>query len=194
MTNLVLICGPSAVGKSTVGLELARLTGYPLLQHHETAIPVAKVHGSDGARFEATVARVRTEILRAAVSAGLPGVITTFRWRFGSAADLAFVGGLRALCDASRSRLAFVELAASFRVRSAREGSEPRVWMKPWLADVIAARGALAALLHQPYAYNSNGGFPYPNDWLLSNTEEMTPAEVAQRIIERFALPRRTAD
>ena len=34
--NLIILFGPPAVGKMTVGQELSRLTGYPLLHNHMT--------------------------------------------------------------------------------------------------------------------------------------------------------------
>ena len=34
MPNFIMICGPQAVGKMTVGQELAKLTGYKLFYNH----------------------------------------------------------------------------------------------------------------------------------------------------------------
>ena len=42
-STLVFICGPPAVGKMTVGLELSALTGIPLFHNHlgiEAVLPV----------------------------------------------------------------------------------------------------------------------------------------------------------
>ena len=36
MAKFVLICGPQAVGKMTVGQELAKLTGLKFMHNHET--------------------------------------------------------------------------------------------------------------------------------------------------------------
>lgn len=36
MPNFIMICGPQAVGKMTVGQELAKLTGYKLFYNHMT--------------------------------------------------------------------------------------------------------------------------------------------------------------
>lgn len=36
MPNFILIIGPQAVGKMTVGQELSRITGYKLLHNHMT--------------------------------------------------------------------------------------------------------------------------------------------------------------
>ena len=36
MPNLVIICGPQAVGKMTVGQELSKITDYRLFHNHMT--------------------------------------------------------------------------------------------------------------------------------------------------------------
>lgn len=41
--NLLLLFGPLAVGKMTVGQELAKLTGYKLLHNHMTIDLVAQI-------------------------------------------------------------------------------------------------------------------------------------------------------
>lgn len=45
--NLVIIFGPHAVGKMTVGQELAKLTGYKLFHNHMTIEVVAALFDQD---------------------------------------------------------------------------------------------------------------------------------------------------
>ncbi len=41
--TLVIIFGPPAVGKMTVGLELQRITGFRLFHNHMTADPLLRL-------------------------------------------------------------------------------------------------------------------------------------------------------
>ena len=47
--TLVIIFGPPAVGKMTVGLELERLTGFRLFHNHMTVDPVIRLFPFDSA-------------------------------------------------------------------------------------------------------------------------------------------------
>ena len=43
MPNFIMVCGPQAVGKMTVGQELAKLTGYKLFYNHMTIELLTKI-------------------------------------------------------------------------------------------------------------------------------------------------------
>ena len=45
MANLIVVCGPQAVGKMTVGQELMKLTGLRLFHNHMTIEPVLDIFG-----------------------------------------------------------------------------------------------------------------------------------------------------
>ena len=47
MPNLVLIIGPQAVGKMTVGQELEKITGYKLFYNHMTIELLTKIFDYD---------------------------------------------------------------------------------------------------------------------------------------------------
>jgi hypothetical protein len=49
--TLVIIFGPPAVGKMTVGLELQRLTGFGLFHNHMTVDPVIRLFPFDSAPY-----------------------------------------------------------------------------------------------------------------------------------------------
>jgi len=88
---------------------------------------------------------------------------------------------------ANGGRVVFVELTASLDTRLAREGTEPRITMKPSKRDVEESRLVLL-MLERHYAFNSHGDFPYPDDWLLLDTETQSPEACALAIADRFSL------
>lgn len=77
MQTVVLIFGPAAAGKATVGQALSQLTGFPLLHNHDVAEPVAKITGWGGRLFESTMTDVRKTLLGIAADSGV-SLITTF--------------------------------------------------------------------------------------------------------------------
>lgn len=60
--------------------------------------------------------------------------------------------------------------------------------MKPSKRDVEESRRVLLSL-ERHYPFNSNGDFPYPEDWLLLDTEALSPETCARAIVDRFSLP-----
>jgi hypothetical protein len=90
--HLVILFGPPAVGKMTVGLELARLTGYKLLHNHMTIEPVLDVFPFGSPPFNRLVGGLRRRILEEACVAQLAGLIFTYAWAVDDADDVAAVG------------------------------------------------------------------------------------------------------
>lgn len=78
--KLVIIFGPHAVGKMTVGQELAKITGLKLFHNHMTIDLITNFfsYGSDeGKRL---VELFRREIFEAVANSNLEGLIFTFMW------------------------------------------------------------------------------------------------------------------
>ena len=85
--------------------------------------------------------------------------------------------------------MVFVELEASQTERLRRNETEFRLAEKPFKRDLAASRGRLIED-DARYQLNSGGSFDARPDWFRLETTEMNAAEVAERIIARFDLPR----
>lgn len=75
--TLVILYGPPAVGKLTVGIELAKLTGYKLFHNHLTTDTVRSLFPR-GTVGDELIQRFRLELLETAAQAKLPGVVHTY--------------------------------------------------------------------------------------------------------------------
>ncbi len=84
--KLVLLFGPQAVGKMTVGQELAKLTSLKLLHNHMTIDLLHPFFGFSEDTWRISTI-IREEIVKAAVKSDLEGIIFTFVWSFGSSQD-----------------------------------------------------------------------------------------------------------
>ena len=76
--NLVLLYGPPAVGKMTVGAQLSQLTGYPLFHNHLTVDLGLLFFPFGSAPFQRLVTGLRYQCVQAAAEAGAQGLIFTY--------------------------------------------------------------------------------------------------------------------
>lgn len=76
--KLVVIYGPLAVGKFTLGKELQKLTGYKLFHNHLTFDLIGSLFDVDADVFFGLNNRVRLDLIEAAAKHKIKGVIMTF--------------------------------------------------------------------------------------------------------------------
>jgi hypothetical protein len=179
--HLVMLVGPPAVGKMTVGRELSALTGYPLFHNHLSIEPVVEVFDWGSPSFVRLTSELRRRVVEEAVVAQLPGLIFTFVWAFDDPADREYVDWLTEPVRSAGGRVDFVELYADQATRLDREGTPLRLAHKRSKHDVEASRRWLrdADAHHQ---LSSDGDFAYPTQHLRLDNSGLTPVEAADRI------------
>ena len=84
MPNFLQIIGPQAVGKMTVGQELARITGYKLLYNHMTIEMVREIFDYDKTSFRKINSIIRYEIFKEFSKSNEKGIIFTGCFDFGN--------------------------------------------------------------------------------------------------------------
>lgn len=72
--------GPPAVGKMTVGKELAELTGLKLFHNHMTIEPVLQLFEFGSPPFARLVRSFRNQVFEEVARSDLPGLIFTVMW------------------------------------------------------------------------------------------------------------------
>ena len=80
--KLVLLFGPQAVGKMTVGQELAEITGLKLFHNHMTIDLVSNFFDYSTEEGKRLVTLYRIEMFKAVAKSDLEGMIFTFTWCF----------------------------------------------------------------------------------------------------------------
>lgn len=83
MPKFVLIIGPQAVGKMTVGQQLSKITGYKLLHNHMTIEMVRLIFDYDREIFLKMNSIIRYEILKEFAKSNEKGIIFTACFDFG---------------------------------------------------------------------------------------------------------------
>ena len=83
MPNFILIIGPQAVGKMTVGQELAKITGYKLLYNHMTIEMVRLIFDYDKEVYRKMNSIIRYDIFKEFSKSNEKGIIFTGCFDFG---------------------------------------------------------------------------------------------------------------
>ena len=78
--NFVVIFGPPAVGKMTVGSELAQITGFKLFHNHTTIDLVLNFFPFGHPQFGKLVGEFRRRIFEEVAASDLAGLIFTYVW------------------------------------------------------------------------------------------------------------------
>jgi len=189
--TLVLIVGPPAVGKMTVGAALAARTGLRLFHNHRTIDLVLPFFAFGSPPFGRLVTEFRRRILEEVASSDLPGLIFTYVWAFDQASDDAEVEAYSAIFKQRGGSVFYVELQASQEVRLNRNETEFRLAEKPFKRDLVQSRRQLISL--DDYQLDSGSRFEGRADYLRIDNTDLAPEEVADKIIRTFELDTRTA-
>jgi shikimate kinase len=187
--KLIIIFGPPAVGKMTVGLELANFTGLKLFHNHMSIELVLPFFDFGEPQFNQLVSEFRRRIFEVVASSNLPGLIFTFVWALDVDADKKFIDETCEIFRAKGADIYFVELEADLAERLKRNESELRLTQKPSKRDVGKSREILLKHVEE-YRFNTDGDFFYPQNYLKLENTSLSAREAATRIIQAFGLPR----
>lgn len=189
--DFVILFGPPAVGKMTVGYELSRLTGIPLFHNHMTIDLLTPFFPYGTPAFGRLLGEFRRRVFEEIAAGEGPGVIFTFVWALQNPKDRAYVDEVCAIF--SNARVALVELYADQPTRLARNRTPLRLEHKPVKRD-LAWSDANLRELDANHALNSDGDFFYPDRHLRLDTTDLTPEASARLVQARFGLPTLAAE
>ena len=188
---LLFVVGPPAVGKMSVGQAITERTGLRLFHNH-IAIELALRYFDYGTTaFHRIDGEIRRLIIEEVAASDLPGLVFTYVLAFNVPEDQAQVEEYAKPFRERGARVLFVELEATQAERLKRLAGVSRLAEKPSRRDLDASRRNLLDD-DARYQLNSGGKFDERQDYLRINNTHLTPDEVAERVIEHFALPRFT--
>ena len=189
--HMVVLFGPQAVGKMSVGREVARLTPYRLFHNHATIEPLLEVFDWGMPAFETLKLEFRRRVIEEAVASGMPGLVFTLVWALQLPEDAAYVEHLIAPVVDAGGRVDFVELYADEATRLTREGTPERLAAKPSKRDLEWARHDLvdSGRRHR-LSTGPEQPFPLDHPHHRLDTSELTATEAAERVVEMLDLPR----
>jgi cytidylate kinase len=187
--KLVILFGPPAVGKMTVGQELAKRTGLRLFHNHMTIDLVLNFFEFGTKDFSRLNSLFRDEIFKAAAASELPGLIFTYVWALNDPHDKDYVDHIEGIFLSHGATIYYVELQADLQVRLKRNTERTRLEQKPSKRDVAASEAML--LRHdKEYELNTSDRRPFfrTDKYLKIDNTNLPAAEVAAIIENRFSL------
>ncbi|TYS90070.1 AAA family ATPase [Rossellomorea aquimaris] len=185
--KLVLLFGPQAVGKMTVGQELAKITDLKLFHNHMTIDLVSHFFDYGTKEGKKLVSLFRREIFEEVSKSNLYGMIFTYVWAFDMQEDWDYVNEVSRLFESRGGTVYFVELEADVEERLERNKSSNRLEHKPSKRDIEWSEGDLKKSM-ETYRLNSlEGEIKYSNYIKISNTN-LSAQEVAKIIKGKFLL------
>jgi hypothetical protein len=187
--TLLFVLGPPAVGKMTVGHEIAQRTGLRLFHAHQTLDLVLRFFPFGSPPFERLVGEFRRRIFEEVARSDLPGLVFTYVWAFDLPSEQKTVDEYARPFRERGGRVLFAELEATLEVRLQRNETEFRLAEKPFKRDLAGSRKLL--LEHdRTYQLNSRGALDHRPDFFRIETTSLSAAEAAERIVAHFELPR----
>lgn len=190
--HLVFVFGPPAVGKMTVGREIASRTGYKLLHNHMPIEPLLEIFEFGTPSFGRLVDDFRRRVIEEAIVSGLPGLVFTMVWGLDLPEDRALVSSYVDVVEAAGGRVSFVELYAGLGERLERNRTELRLAEKRSKRDVEWSHGNVVEL--EAYVM-STGDRPTLADDLLERHEHLridntslSAPEAADRVVADLGL------
>lgn len=187
MPQLIVIFGPQAVGKMSVGKALCDLTGYRLLYNHMTIDPVLPFFDFGTPPFKRLVTNFRKQILEEVSNSDLPGVVFTVVWDFDSEEDNK---NIPAYFNSFRQKglpVKFVELKAALDERLVRNRHPDRLAAKPTKRNLERSETLLLAD-ERDARTNTNGDFSFSDQYLCIDTTHVEPDKAARQIADFFSL------
>ncbi|GAA0607091.1 AAA family ATPase [Virgibacillus siamensis] len=184
--KLVLLFGPQAVGKMTVGQQLEKITGLKLLHNHMT-IDLLEPFFGFGEEMWRLSDMFRMEIFKAVAKSDLDGLIFTFVWALNRQEDWDAV---REMCDIfsdAGADIYFVELEADVDERLKRNNTPNRLEHKPTKRNTAFSEKELLQSMEKERFNSFDGEMKHKNYIRIHNTN-LSAAKTAGMIQEKFGL------
>ena len=185
--ELLLVTGPPAVGKMTVGRAICAQSDFRLFHNHHTIEPLLEIFGFGTPPFRVLDREFRRRIIEES-AAGDIRLVFTLVWDLENPESAEGVRWLLAPYVDAGLRVSVVELYADLDTRLSRNNTEERLAAKPSKRDREWSDANVREL--EQHRMNTDPGDPQPGDAVIADfphlrldNTELTPDEVAARVL-----------
>lgn len=183
--KFIIIFGPQAVGKMTVGQSLAAKLNIKLFHNHMSIDFVSQFFDYGSPSGKRLVSLIRQEIFEEVSNSEWDGLIFTFVWGFDLPSDWEYIDRISTLFESKGADVYLVELEADYEERIRRNGTDNRLLHKPTKRDVERSERDLIST-HEKHRLNSYPGEITKKNYIRINNTNIEPDEVANRIMSQF--------
>lgn len=185
--KFILIFGPPAVGKMSVGQALAKTTDLKLFHNHMSLELANSFFDFGTPPFRRLSELFRFEIFKEVANSDLDGMIFTFVWAFNLPKEEAYVDRIVDIFKAVGADDYYVELEAELTARLERNKHEHRLSHKPSKRNIEDSEKRLLENEKEHRLNSQPGEFKRPN-YLRIKNDQLSPEEAAELIKVEFGL------
>ncbi|MFC0186797.1 AAA family ATPase [Fictibacillus aquaticus] len=185
--KFILLFGPQAAGKMTIGHELEKTTQLKLFHNHMTIDLIVPFFDYGTKPFNRLVNLFREEMFEEAAKSNMYGLIFTYVWAFNEQSDWDFVNRTVELFESYGAEVYFVELESELNTRLERNRTEHRLQHKPTKRDLEWSDHDVVTSMEK-YRLNSRDGEITRENYIKINNTNLSAAETAELIKTRFQL------
>ena len=182
--KLVFILGDAAVGKMTVGQELAKMTGLRLFHNHMTIEPVLEIFGTFDGK---TITELRDVIFKNFAASGNYGLIFTMMMAFDMQSDWDYLEHVKSFFEPFGTEFYYAELIAPQEVRLQRNATANRLACKPSKREIEVSNRRLINDDAKYRCVSNEGEFPFANYLRIENSN-ISAEDAAKLIKDTFNL------
>lgn len=186
--ELIVLFGPPAVGKMTVGRAVCEASDLRLFHNHHTIEPLHEVFGQQSPAFRILNGEFRRRVIEEAAAHDVRLVFTTV-WNLAGEGDADYFRGLVAPYVDRGLPVRFVELYADLGTRLSRNDGADRLAAKPSKRDLVRSAAHIEER-EAAFTMNTSPGVSLPGDRVLADfphlrldTTDLSPAEAATLIL-----------
>ena len=186
MANLIVICGPQAVGKMTVAESLRDKIKYNLMMNHDSIEISDRIFGFATLAQKEFNAIFREKAFELAVKHNVD-LLFTYVCAFEMPEEREYLTKLADLFQTNGGEFYFVELSADLSTRLERNVTPHRMERKVSKRDIEWSKANLLSDTKK-HRLNSNSDEIWFKNHIKINNTNLEPDQVADMIIERFQI------
>ena len=192
MANLIVICGPQAVGKMTVAESLRDKLRYNMMMNHDSIELSDRIFGFATPAQKEFNGFIREKAFELAVKHNVD-LIFTYVCAFDVPEERDYLTQLKDQFEQSGGHFYFVELSADLETRLARNETPHRMERKPSKRDLAWSRKNILNDAAR-YRLNSDEDEVWFDNHLKIDNTNLGPDQVADMVISRFQLSANVKD
>ena len=189
--HLVVIFGPPAVGKMTIGRRVVERTGFRLLHNHALIEPLLEVFDYGTPPFDRLLREMRQRVVEEAAAFGTD-LVLTYVWGLELEEDVEELSQQIAPYVDRGATISFVELAADLQTRLGRNRTEHRLAEKRSKRDLDWSDANVRDMERHVMNTDDDPGRDDLSGWHLLgqhrhfrlDTSRLGPEQSADRIVE----------
>ncbi len=185
--KFIIITGPQAVGKMTVGQELVKITNLKLLHNHMTIEVLTKIFDYSRDSFRKLNEEFRMQIFKEFAKSEEEGIIFTATWDFDDKEEWNRIYKYIQIFKDNNAEIYIVELEANLEERLKRNKMENRLLNKPSKRNLEWSEKDLLKSVEK-YRFNSKENEIKEKNYLRIDNTNLNANVVAEMIKNRFKL------